>query len=67
MQVLIRGVRALERESGNSPFCVGLLELFYLDKLIWQDIIKLLAGAARGPHDLDGSYSRSLSDTNVLH
>ena len=65
MQVLI--VRAFEREAGNSPFCVGLLKLFYLDKLIRQDVTKLLAGAARGPRDFYGSNSRRLSDTNMLH
>ena len=67
MQVLIGSVQAFERESRNSPFGVRLLKLFYLDKLIRQDVTKLLTGAASGPRDFYRSNSRRLSDTNVLH
>jgi hypothetical protein len=67
MHVAVGRVRAFERYSWNSPLCVSLLKLFYFDKLIWQDVLKLLARAARGPRDLYGSNSRCLADTNVLH
>ena len=67
MHVPVGDVRAFETDSGNSSLCVGLFELFYFNKLIRQDVIELLARAARGPSDLYGSNSRSLPDTNVLH
>jgi hypothetical protein len=60
MLVPVGVVRGFERDPGNAPLCVGLLELFYFDKLIWQDIIELLARAARGPRDFEGSNSRRL-------
>ena len=42
-------VAALKGDSPNAPLFVSLLELFYLNKLIRQHIIKLLPRAARGP------------------
>ena len=67
MQVPVGGGRTFERDSRNAPLCVSLLKLFYFNKLIWQDVLKLLARAARGPRDFYGSNSRGLPDTNVLH
>ena len=68
MQVPVGSVRrTFESDAGNSPLCVSLLELFYFNKLIWQDVLELLARTARGPRDFYRSNSHGLPDTDVLH
>ena len=57
MHVSISTLGALPDDLPKAPLFVILIELFYLNKLIRQQIVELLSRAARGPRYFYGSNS----------